>query len=95
MSEKKIYTAVLCNPETGKTKTLIGVYTKVSIMVEKFLKGNFDLKNSYLIGKRKKVNVTNLNLNKEFNALGHVTIFKDDEPYIKILKHHLNEDWTK
>ena len=63
-------------------------------MMNKFLKGNLDLSNSYLLGNgSRKKQVTNLNLGKEFNEFGHVTIYKDNTPYIKILKHFLNEDW--
>lgn len=90
-NDNKVFTVIV---NKGTSHRFYGTFNDRQIMLNS-IKENLNLKDTYIQGSSKKLNVTVITLFNGFIGNG-LTIYKEDENgnsnwYIKILKHQLNE----
>ena len=89
MSEGQRYYLV-CKCEGEREGALLGIFSNQKNFMDAISVSNINMKGTYIKGKRKNIAVSSGAVSQALTGR-NLTIYKEDEPYIKVLVLYMNE----
>lgn len=87
---QRFYLACKVDKYTEKN-TIIGIFSNQKNMMDAIEASSISLEGAYIEGSRKRKEVTNASVSAVLQNSINLTIYKDGEPYIKVLVMYMND----